>query len=136
MDKVTVRLAENSEGERVRDLLEQQHGPQEPSLRWDTISPYWLMAELGGQVVGCIQTRPSRPMGSLENLATLVTLTERVRGHVVRELVLSGSAVLLGHGATQAQGFVPVELRAYKRVLLKRGAVVLGQGNMMARRIA
>lgn len=136
MDKVTVRLAENSEGATVKKLLEVQHGAQEPSLRWDSINPYWLVAELRGEIVGVIQTRPSRPMGSLEGLATARHLSEVERGRVVRELAMSGMAVLLGHGASQVQMFIPFELRAYKRVLKKRGAVVLGQGNLLAKRIA
>jgi hypothetical protein len=136
MPKVTVRLAENAEGERVKYVLEQQHGKQEDWLRWDQISPYWLVAEIDGEIVGCIQTRPSRPIGGLENLATLRRLSDVERGLVVRNLVLSGSAVLVGHGCQIADGFIPFELRSYKRVLKKRGAVVSGQGNLMARRIA
>lgn len=136
MDKITVRLAENSEGEKVRKLLEAQHGAQESSLKWDAISPYWLVAEADGEIVGCIQTRPSRPMGSLESLSTARHLTEVERGKVVRELAMAGMAVLHGHGTQQVQMFISFELRAFKRVLKKRGAVVLGQGNLLVKRIA
>lgn len=136
MGKVTVRLAENVEGGAVLAVLEQQHGSQADYLKWDNINPFWLVAEIGGAIVGCLQTCPSRPMGRLESLATAGHLSEIERGQVVRELAMTGMGILHHHGAQQVQMLIPFELRAYKRVLKRRGAVVLCQGNMLARRIA
>lgn len=131
----TVRLAENSEGELVKAIL-LENGPVEESLRFDRISPYWLVAELPGRgIVGCVQTLPSRPAGHLEMLSVSKSLTEAERGLVARELTLTGSALLAHNGADCAMGLVTFANRGYKRALKRRGAISVAQGNMMLRRI-
>lgn len=137
MIKVAARLAENTEGELVEALLEAQHAPLDPFLRFDQINPYWLVVELPGRgVVGCVQTCPSRPIGRLEMMATDQSLNDLERGLVVRELILAGCALLAYHGATHAAGFVSFSLKGFKRALKRHGAAVAETGNMLTRRIA
>lgn len=136
MSKPVVRLAENSDGEAVKAILVSQ-GPFDASIPFTDIHPYWLVAELTGKgIVGCIQTAPSRPIGHLEMLATVGGLTSTENGEVVRELLMAGLAILNYHGASRAAGFVPFELKGYKRVLQKRGAVIADSGNLLMRRLA
>lgn len=136
MSKPVVRLAENADGEAIKALLIAQ-GPFDASIPFTDIHPYWLVAEMPGYdgIVGCIQTLPSRPMGHLEMLASSKGLSEPDKALVVRELVMEGAAVLNYHRAVVVAGFVPFELKGYKRVLKKRGAVVADTGSMMFRRI-
>lgn len=136
MIRPTVRLAENADGDAVKALLV-AGGDFDATIPFDDIHPYWLVAELPGRgIVGCIQTCPSRPIGHLEMLAWSESLSELERGLVVRELVMSGAAVLNGHRAIVVAGFVSFVLKGYKRVLKKRGSKVTDSGNMMMRRIA
>lgn len=137
MIKPVSRLAENTDGEAIKALLVAQSAQFDASIPFDDINPFWIVAELPDRgIVGCIQTCPSRPFGHLEMLAWSNALSEIERGLVVRELVLQGSAVLNGHRAVVVAGFVPFELKGYKRVLKKRGSKVADSGNMMMRRIA
>lgn len=131
----TVRLAENSEGETVRVLVERQHGKAEAVLAWDRISPFWLVAERDGKIVGALQTCPSRPVGRLEMLATARDLTHAERALTVKALAYAGMAVVKGHGAQQVQMFIPEDLEQYRTILTDRGAVILDTGHMLAKRL-
>jgi hypothetical protein len=125
------RLAENTDGEAVKALLIAA-GPFDATLPFDDIHPYWIVVELPGRgIVGCVQTCPSRPIGRLEMMAVAADLTPRERGAVVRQLFYGGITCLHLNRAVVAAGFVPFELRAYKRWLKKRGSAVADSGNMM-----
>lgn len=130
----TVRLAVNGDGETVRRLVEKQHG-MEGTLAWDQIAPYWLVAELDGRIVGALQTCPSRPVGRLEMLSLARDLAGPAKALTVKALAYAGMAVIRGHGAQQAQFFIPEDLGDYREILADRGAVVLDTGHMLAKRV-
>jgi hypothetical protein len=69
-------------------------------------------------------------------MATSNSLNDIERGRVIRQLLIDGMAVLHYHGASDFRGFVPFELKGYKRILKKRGATVVDTGNLISRRIA
>lgn len=130
----TVRLATDQDGESVRELVEKQHGMAD-FLTWDHIAPYWLVAEIDGEMVGAMQTCPSRPVGRLEMLSLSRGLSPAAKALTVKALAYAGMAVINGHGAQQVQMFVPEELREYREILLSRGAEILDTGNMLAKRL-
>lgn len=131
-----VRVAKNSDGERISELV-RQAGFDIPNLDldWTQIEPYWLVAEHEGSVIGCIQTCPGRPIGRLEMLAIDPEVTGHLKGETVRELLVSGLTTLRLSGAQLACGMVPFDMKSYKRVLKKRGAVIIADGNMLAKRL-
>lgn len=133
-DRPTARLAENADGGMVKALLIAA-GPFDASIPFDDIHPYWVVVELQGRIVGCIQTCPSRPIGHLEMMAVAADLGVKERAAVIRELFAAGITCLNFHRCYMAAGFVPFELKAYKRWLKKRGSVVADSGNMMMWRL-
>jgi len=128
------RIAQNADGSAIKALLVAA-GPFDETLPFDDIHPYWIVAELGGRIVGCIQTCPSRPVGHLEMLAVASSLTAREHAAVIRVLFAAGITCLHLNRSYMAAGFIPFELKAYKRWLKKRGATVADSGNMMMWRL-
>ena len=132
MSTMTTRLATNADGPAIAALV----APKDESLSFDRVEPYWLVAELPERgIVGCVQTCPSRPVGHLEMLVVSDALSPFERGQVSRRLFIDGCAILYGHGATHVRGFLAFSSKSLKRVLKKRGAVVVESGNLMLRRI-
>lgn len=129
-----VRLAEDKDGEAVRRLVEKQHGVLE-TLKWDRIAPYWLVAEINGEIVGALQTCPSRPVGRLEMLSLDKRLIHAARAVTVKALAYAGMATIRGHGAEQVQMFVPEDLSDYRGILESRGAQVLDTRHMLGKRL-
>jgi hypothetical protein len=70
-----------------------QHGALD-TLQWDRIAPYWLVAEIGGEIVGALQTCPSRPIGRLEMLSLDRDLTHGAKALTVKALAYGGYGVI------------------------------------------
>lgn len=126
-----IRLATNDDGPRIAGLHHRFD-----DLDWSDIYPYWLVAEKGGEVVGCLNVALSKPIGRLDLLAIDGSLSPHARGKAVRGLIMQGIATLKAHGAQMVLSVVPFELKSYKRVLKKHfNATVEGQGNMILARL-
>ena len=140
----TIRLAQDADSERVHELVSAA-GFAIEGVDWRELYPYWLVVETrlrqgsGGQdglsIVGCLQVCPGKPIGRLELLAADKGLSHRDRANTVKLLVTSGMETLRQGGSKLASGIVPFEERAYKRLLKKRGAVVVATGNLMMARL-
>ena len=129
-----IRIAQNSDGPRIGELA-RHSGFTVNGLDWSEVHPFWLVAEREGKVVGAINLILSRPIGWLEILSLDPGLSDKDRARAVKALVLAGKAALKRFGAQMAMGSVPHELKAYKKALKKRGAVVCSSGNVMASRL-
>lgn len=129
-----VRLATDADGEAVRHLVEKQHGMAD-FLKWDRIAPYWLVAELDGEIIGALQTCPSRPVGRLEMLSLAGHLAQGAKALTVKALAYAGMAVIREHGAQQVQFLMGDENEGFREFLLARGAVVLVTGEILAKRL-
>ncbi len=132
--KLIFRLAEDSEGETLKNLCNLV-GYNIPG-DWSRVHPYWIVAESNGLILGAIQVCPGLPVGRLEFLAVEPEVSSHLRGRLVRGLVLHGSATLKRMGADGAAGSVPFEMKSYKRVLKKRGAVMIMSGNTFMKRLS
>lgn len=62
MIRPIVRLAQDSEGEDIRYILDEV-GQIPQGLDWSRVHPYWLVAEYDGMIVGCAQVLPGFPLG-------------------------------------------------------------------------
>lgn len=127
-----IRLGTNADGPRIGELVA-EGGFDVVGLDWTRIEPYWLVADNGEEIVGCLQVLPGRPAGRLELLAAEDSLTHREKAMVIKALITQGLTTLKLAGAQLATGMVPFEHKAYKRLLKKRGAVVIASGNMLAK---
>ena len=65
---ITVRLASNYEGDLIRELV-YQNGFDLDWIDWNDIYPFWLVALMEENIVGCIQVCLSRPIGRIELLS-------------------------------------------------------------------
>ena len=117
----------------VRDLVEGA-GFNITGVDWSNIHPYWLVV-VDEQIIGCMQVCPGRPVGRLELLAVDPELTHRQRAETVKTLLTTGIETLNKGGSKIAMSMVSFKQKSFKKLLKKRGAVVVSSGNMLAIRI-
>lgn len=129
---VRVRLATNSEGTRILELLTHA-GFKVDGLDWSKIAPFWLVAEMNGQVLGCIQVCLGLPIGRAELLAVDPNVTHVLRALLVKRLIYGALSTIKASGAQAATSLVPFEMKSYKKILKKMGCVSMGAGNEMAK---
>ncbi len=131
---IQVRLAQNEDGDTIHGLLHAD-GLRLEGLDWHDIYPHWLVAEIEGAIVGCFQVVLGKPIGFVEFLATDKALSHRRRAGVVVALFDQALAALIAYGAQMVSGTIPFEMKAYKRVVKRRGGVVLYSGNTFVKRL-
>ncbi len=131
---IKIRLATNDEGPIIKSFVA-AHGFEEDYLDWNHIYPFWLVAVIQNVIVGCIQLCPSRPVARIEFLHTIPELSHRERSLVVWQLILTGKETLKIEGAQMISAVIPFELKSYKRILKRRGAVTALSGNLMVWRV-
>ena len=131
---ITVALAQNGEAEDVKRLV-LAAGFAVPEVGWENIYPHWLVAKRGDEIVGCMEVLLGRPIGRLENLVVDKSLDNYARARVVRSLWFQGIAVLKQYGADLASYMIRFEDKSWKKILKKRGAVVMARGNIMVQRV-
>ena len=127
-----IRLATNADGPRIGELV-LGAGFDVHGLDWSIVAPYWLVAEEDDEVVGCVQVCPGLPMGRLELMALDEDLTHRQQAVIVKGLLEQGAAVLHLGGSQLAAGLISFDAKAWKRILKKRGCVIIANGNMFAK---
>jgi N-acetylglutamate synthase-like GNAT family acetyltransferase len=131
---VTTRLAMDTDAPAIKALLSQTHETDE-SIDFSHIAPFWLVAEIEGKIVGCIQTLPSRPFGGLENLHLSGALSRLRKAKVAEKLLLDGCAILRYHGASHVIGFVSDSLAEYRGFLERRRTKARDSGSQMIVRV-
>ena len=129
---INVVGASNEHGEIVRALIAQspwndEHG----DLDYSTLAPYWLLALHDGKAVGTIQMSFGRPLARLEYMAIDESIKGYEKAQIVRALLDAGAQILISQGAERVTGFIPFELKTYRRVLERRGARIAGKGTLM-----
>lgn len=135
MKHINVRLARNEDGDTIHDLLHAD-GLNLEGLDWSDIYPHWLVVGPRGELVGCLQVLLGKPVGFIEFMATAKSLSHRDRAGVVQALYDQGYASLKTYGAQMIAGTIPFEMKAWKRVVKRRGGVVLASGNVLIKRVA
>lgn len=129
-----IRMAADADGERIGALV-RDAGYSVEGVDWSRVAPYWIVAEIDGEIVGCLQVCPGLPIGRLELLGLDDALPHRQRSETYLALVYRGMAMLRAQGAQIASFIVPDQLTSYLRVLKRRGCVVSGGGRMVEKRL-
>ncbi len=127
-----VRVATNEDGPRIGELAASS-GFAIEGIDWSRVHPFWLVAERDKTVIGALQIILSCPIGWLEMLSIDPELSHIQRAKTTKLLVESGLLSLKRFGAQVAMWSVPFELKSYKKILKKRGAVVTSSGNVLAK---
>lgn len=134
-DKVSIRLAKNEEGTEIYDLV-RENGFKIDGLDWSDIYPFWLVAENKEEkIIGCLQVCVSRPIGHIEMLSVKPDVIPMEKAIVVKSLLIAATITLKKGGAQLASGMIPFEMKSYKKLLKKRGCVVIASGNLMVKRL-
>ena len=124
LGRVAVRLARPDEGLEIYRLYLASGKAPLPDVDWSQdVSPYWLVAEQGEQMVGCVQLRPSQPMGMIELLCLAPTLTAYQRARVFKHLV-EAALVAMKHMGAQAVTFgIDQQYPTFAKIAVQYGAV-------------
>ena len=133
-DAHSIRLATNADGPAIGNLVE-AGGFRVDGIDWTEVEPYWLVAENGVGIVGCLQVLPGKPIGRLEFLVVDDSLRHRERATIARDLGIQGYATLRLAGSQAASNMVPFNNKGFKRILKRRGARVMSSGNMFIKRL-
>jgi hypothetical protein len=104
------------------------------SADWSEV-PNWLVAKLNNEVIGCLQVLPGKPFGRVEMLATHTGYKNVKRAQIAWRLVVAAMAILKMNGTQYASMMILFENKHFKRLVKKRGAWTIGQGNIMIARI-
>ncbi len=132
--KPTIRVSEDGDGERIHELLRGM-GFTIDGLDWASVANYWLVAETEGRIVGCVQFIAGKPVAWAELLAYDPALGHVMRAKVVKALVENVIGAAGMFGATAVMGSVPFELKSYKKIIKRRGGVMVASGNLFAKRL-
>ena len=132
---IKVRMAQNEEGARVGELVESifDMGGWQPN--WEIVFPYWMVAEVAGELVGTINIRISIPFTSVEMMAIDPDLSQGDRGQVASMLTHSACTVATASGAQVISSMIPDELSSYLKVALHRGFTEGGHGTIVFGRL-
>jgi hypothetical protein len=139
--KVALRMATDEDGEQLKWLAEHQSSPQAGlaiegvELDWSAIGNHWVVAEglvnNTVRIVGAAQITASRPVGHMEFMLTHADLSHRQKAVTVAYLLKYGASALFQLGIKAYVGIIPFEMKSYKKMLKKRGGVVLCSGNLL-----
>jgi len=128
-----VTFATDDEGQLIGDLVKSNGFNIE--VDWTEVNPYWLVAKDNEKIVGCLQVLPAKPISRGEMLATDLELNSMRRAQVAWRLIVAATAVFKMTGSQYASMMVLFENKHFKKLLKKRGAWTIGQGNIMIARI-
>ncbi len=134
MTRPIIRVSEDDDGPYIHGLLAGM-GFTIDGLDWSGTAGFWLIAEIGDQIVGCVQLIAGKPVGWLELLAYDQELSDRNRAKVVKGLLEGGMGGLGMFGASAVMGSIPFEHKSYKAIVKKRGFVIVNSGNLIAKRL-
>lgn len=128
---VKVRMAQNEEAHLVANLVDEIFNLGGESLEFETVFPYWLVAEIAGEIVGTINLRISLPVSSVEMMSIDPKLDRRERGTVSSMLTDSAVAICAASGASMVSSMIPDSLPSYLKVAKRRGYVVGNHGSIV-----
>lgn len=131
---VEIRMGRNADGQRIGKLV-WEAGYKMEGVDWSDIEPYWLVAANNGELIGCLEVCPGKPIGRLELLGIDNALSHRLKAETAKALVLRGMAILRAGGSQFSSCLVPDEYKGYLKIIKRRGGVVTGKGNMIEKRL-
>jgi len=129
-----VRHALNTEGEAIRDLVDQAtkaFGWQYPACDWSRVAPFWYVADLQGWLLGAVQVCVGLPLSRIELLSVHQGLSQTKRAKVVKALLGRALHDLQVNGATLACGMIPMVDDEFVRIVERMGARYTTKGHLL-----
>ena len=122
---VTIRFAVAGEGPILHSLCRASGKWEIEGLDWTFDPyPYWLVAELNGGIVGCVQVVPSVPFAFLEFLSIMPHLSHRDKAIVARNLSLQGKKNCRLMGAQFVATNIQPGLDSWARIMERHAGAV------------
>lgn len=122
---VTIRFAVAGEGPILHSLCRVSGKWEIAGLDWTFDPyPYWLIAELNGGIVGCVQIVVGVPFAFCEFLSIMPHLSKRDKAIVARDLCLQGRKCCRFMGAQFVATNIQPGLDSWAAVLEKHGGAV------------
>jgi hypothetical protein len=136
VSSVTVALAEQSDmGDVMRLCQQMDYDLPYNDIDWEGSFPYWLVARINEDIVGCLQVVPSRPMGYAEFMSLDEALEPMPKARVFKALESQARAVMTLGGSSVMGCMITFPFKNFKKLLKRRGYDVVASGNMLATRI-
>ncbi len=125
---IKIRIASDDDGPTI-GALAWDNGFRLKGVTWDRVYPYWLVAELKGDIVGAVQISHGIPVARIETLCMSEKLSHRERAICTRQILVVAMITLRSSGAQAVTSLVPFKLKSYKRLIKNRGGKVVDSGN-------
>jgi len=133
---IKIRLATNEDGQRIGGLLKASGFHFDDfQINWSDIYPYWLVAEVAGEVIGCVQACPSKPIGQIGLLSVDETVGIKARAIAYKTLVMGAAATLYMAGCQLASGVISDDEESWFGIAQKRGWTFIDSGNIVMKRL-
>jgi len=128
---IKVRLAQDSEASIVANLVSEIFHMGGWFPKFETVFPYWLVAEIAGEIVGTINIRLSLPFSSVEMQAIDPNLSPFDKARVVHMLTDSAMVICAASGSEAVSSMIPEDQPGYLKTAKKKGYVVGSKGWMV-----
>jgi hypothetical protein len=125
--QVRIRVSNADDAPKLADL----YGTGE-ELDWHDASPYIVVVEEEGKLLGSVQVATARPAGWINMLKIDESIGHRKRAKVTSLLISAALKSIKAVGAQYVGFTVGFKHKEFKKLLKKHyGATVVGQANMM-----
>ena len=132
---VKVRMAQDSEAPIVAALVNDYFKFEDWKLKFERVFPYWLVAEVAGEIVGTINIRISVPVSTAEMLMVDPRFERDDRRIIALLLADSATVICAAEGAEAMSAMITDEMGSFLDYSKENGGVVGGRGSLMFRRI-
>ena len=133
---VVIRVARNEAGENIKTLLASAGTPEWAlAVDWKDIFPYWLIATVNDEVVGCVQVVPAKPYGYIEFLCVKPEAKSSLRIVAAKKLFIGACQQLKALGSDYAFGFVGLKNKPFKNLLKKEGCLISTEGHLTVKKL-
>lgn len=130
---VEIRLAVNEAGPAIAAVLK-ENGIVLERADWSKVDPYWLIATVGDDVIGCCQVAISQPVGYVEFMFVRPSVSFKLRAIAIRKLMIQSITMLRLAGCSYVGGFVAQSNRKFADVIAKIGFVKAFQADLYVKR--
>lgn len=131
-----IQIAQPEHGEAIRQLLQADRVQGLEGLDWTNLGGQWVVILKDGEVTGCIQVLPGKPIARAEFMVLGRSLTPRERAEATSMLIQYVTMLLRLAGAgAMISVIADDEAAGWPKVLQRRGWVAMADGTMMMKRL-
>jgi hypothetical protein len=132
---IKVRMAQDSEREIVAKLVNDLLLFEDWKLKFESVFPYWLVAEVAGEIVGTINIRISVPVSTAEMLVVKPGFERPERRAIALMLADAATTICAAAGAEAMSALITDKMGSFIDYSKENGGIIGDRGNLMFRRI-